>query len=288
MNPVAIFTIVSMVLLAVSVAFSIRYATRREELRTGNAFLFNLLGFGALLGAFATISVRQGGLALNTLSDSVVVFALILLAVSNIAARLASSHAISILITPLVIGLELISLFFDRWFSTLESRRALNSTFLNFHILLFLLSYAFFAIGACFALLFLIMDRILKSKDYRPIFFKLPGLSKLDNYSSRSAMIGLGLLTLAIGLSFLTLLRQGATVAQLFTDFTILSTVALWLYYGLFLILRLSWGWVGRRACYYSLFGIAFVLAFYFAGKAAPSSSLHGFESRAVVSEAVR
>lgn len=258
---------------------SLRAVRRRDESGQRAGQLLNLVGLLLLLACFGCMWLCQGRVPLGSLANSVVLFALVLLACNNVAAAVASSQFVSLVITPVVIVLQLMSLFFDAWFPTAEARLMLSSTFVALHAVLFMLSYSSFFFAAGFALLYLLLDNKLKTKRYPPFFFKLPGLAKLDLFAGRAALLGLLLLTLAMMLAFINLGRLSATtsVASPARDYTIWGAVGLWVYYVVYMVLRMRLGWVGKRACYFVIVGAVLLLVLYVAAKLLPGGGLHGF-----------
>lgn len=281
-------TIFSTVLVALSaigfaVAFIlyVAFLRRREERPSRPADLLNAAAAILLALNFLASSLAQSRAALATIPDSILFFALVLTCVSYIASRLTKNLVIRVMMLPLIVALEACALFFNSWFPTRESQQLVSSTFLLFHVSLFLVSYALFLLSAAFGLMFLLLDRILKSHDFPPLFFKLPGLTKLDALGYRSAFAGFLLLTAAMGIAFTTLAQPSAALDEAATisrDFTILSTLVLWAYYVGYLVLRHRLGWVGKRASYATVCGVLLVVVFYFAGKFVSGDGLHGNE----------
>jgi ABC-type uncharacterized transport system permease subunit len=270
--------------LAASFAFSLHYARNRQEKRAVPSFILNLLALTLLVGEFLGVSISRGQVALISMGDSMVFFAAVLVGVSSGAARIAGSQVMPLVVSPLAILLCLASLVADEWLSTTAAQQTIGGTFLVIHVLLFVLSYALFALGAAFGAMFLL---VLKSKNYTPLFFKLPGLTRLETYSVRMAMLGLMLLTFAIALAFTSLHRLGSDTipanGTIINDATIVAAIVLWVYYAVFALLRLALGWTGRRACFLSAIGLSLVLITYFFGKVAPNRGLHGYQVPAVV-----
>lgn len=268
--------ILALFALGVSLAYAVRYVRRREETRTGVAMAANLVGLALLLVDFVYVSFQRGAVALTALGDSIVFFAIVLLAVNNVAVRASRSHIVSLLVTPLAMLLVVMGLFFERWFPTGEAQLALGQGFLTLHIMLFLVSYALFVVAAAFGAMFLALDGSLKAKTFSPVFFKLPGLARLDVFASRSALAGLALLTLSIALALGNLVRSGGGPRIVISDFTVVTTYAIWFYYAAFAVSRMRFGLVGRRSCLMAVGGLVLVLLVYVGGKVVPTGTLHG------------
>ena len=269
-----LFLLLALLALGVSLTCSVRYIRRREETRTGVAFVANLTGLGLLLADFIYTSVQRGALALSALGDSILFFAIALLVVSNIAVLVARSHVVSLFVTPLAMLLAVMGLFFERWFPTGEAQRAVINGFVVLHVILFTLSFALFGVAAAFGAMFLALEGSLKSKSFSPVFFKLPGLARLDVFAGRSALGGLALLTLGIALSVSSLVQSRGHVVT-GGDSTILAIYVLWIYYAIYAVCRTAFGWIGRRSSLMTIFGLVLVLIFFLIPGLFPGGRLH-------------
>ena len=259
----------SLVCLAAGLVLSLRSMRRENPAVARMAGWLHAAGLAFLVIQFTAQTVVDRQLPLNTLRDSFLVFALILLVTSNAAARLGSSDLVAVIIAPLVILLEVASLFANYLLQTEQARRMVSESFLATHVVLFMMSYACFIVAAAFGIMFLILDHVLKARSYQPVFFRLPALARLDRFSGRSMFTGLLLLTVAIGLSFLSLHRLRGTGLRLPTpraalaDLTILTPVVLWFYYAAYMLFRVRLGWIGKRTGYASVCGIVILVVFY-------------------------
>jgi ABC-type uncharacterized transport system permease subunit len=270
--------VLSALILGAGFALSVRNLLAPLQQGTGKMFLVNGAAFIVLLAAIAVDFGGRGIVPLSTLRDSMLLFAAVLLAVSTIMMRATGSPLLVLLTVPVVVLLQVLSLFFDHWFASPESSATLGTTLTTVHVLLFLVSYAFLFMAAVFSAMFLLMDRFLKEKAYSPVFFKLPGLAKLDAYAYGSALAGLGLLTGAVAMALAALrAAPGASAASVFTDYTMFASLILWAYYAAYVLLRIRARVVPRRASYLAICGLALILFFYFSSKVLRPSGLHGF-----------
>lgn len=282
-----LLVIASVFLLTGSFAFALVFAHDPGDRGAGRAYYLNIAGLLLTAIAVVLMGVREHGIPLGTMSGSILVFALVMLIVSNGIAWFTRSLLILCILTPPVVLLEIVSLFSGQWFTSPDARAMLGNAFTSVHVALFMFSYAFFFTAAAFSVLFLLLDRHLKTKDYPPVFFKMPGLLKLDKWSFRSVAIGLALLTAAIGLAFGILRHfdaasRPAVARGLVADYTIMSTMLLWVYYAVYLLARTRLGLNGRRASYLTIAGVVLVSVFYLSGKVIGRSMFHGFEAPAI------
>jgi ABC-type transport system involved in cytochrome c biogenesis permease subunit len=106
--------------------------------------------------------------------------------------------------------------------------------------------------------MYLIQERLLKSKRFNVLYAKLPPLDFLDKLNQQSILFGFPLLTL--GIIF------GAISAE-FTRGSLLSwnpeqtwALVTWVFYFIVLMGRITVGWRAKRAAYLTIIGFAGVV----------------------------
>jgi cytochrome c-type biogenesis protein CcsB len=126
------------------------------------------------------------------------------------------------------------------------------------HVTLSILGTIGFAVAFVAGLMYLIQERLLKSKQFTGLFLKLPPLDFLDTLNQRSILFGFPLLTLGI--------LTGAVSAQL-TVGSYLSwnpeqvwALITWVFYFVVLMGRVTAGWRAKRAAYLTIVGFAGVI----------------------------
>ncbi len=126
------------------------------------------------------------------------------------------------------------------------------------HVTLSILGTIGFAVAFVAGLMYLMQERLLKSKQFNVLNFKLPPLDFLDRLNQRSILFGFPLLTLGI--------LTGAVSAQL-TIGTYLSwnpeqvwALITWVFYFVVLMGRVTVGWRAKRAAYLTVVGFAGVI----------------------------
>ena len=126
------------------------------------------------------------------------------------------------------------------------------------HVTLSILGTIGFAIAFVAGLMYLMQERLLKSKQFNVLYFKLPPLDFLDTLNQRSILFGFPLLTLGI--------LTGAVSAQL-TIGSYLSwnpeqvwALITWIFYFAVLMGRVTVGWRAKRAAYLTIVGFAGVI----------------------------
>ncbi len=126
------------------------------------------------------------------------------------------------------------------------------------HVTLSILGTIGFAVAFVAGLMYLMQERLLKSKQFNVLNFKLPPLDFLDTLNQRSILFGFPLLTLGI--------LTGAVSAQL-TIGSYLSwnpeqvwALITWVFYFVVLMGRVTVGWRAKRAAYLTIVGFAGVI----------------------------
>jgi ABC-type uncharacterized transport system permease subunit len=129
----------------------------------------------------------------------------------------------------------------------------LSSGWLKVHVVAIILSMAAFAVAFCCAVLFLVQNKLLKSKKLRGVYRRLPPLETVDSVAHHLVALGFPLLTLGIVTGLVGaesgLLRSGISPIR-----TIVSIIT-WLIYGLYLLSYGTLGTRGRRAHYILVVG---------------------------------
>jgi len=126
------------------------------------------------------------------------------------------------------------------------------------HVTLSMLGTVGFAIAFVAGLMYVMQDRLLKSKQFNVLYFKLPPLDFLDTLNQRSILLGFPFLTLGI--------LTGAISAQVtwgsYLSWNPEQTWALvtWVFYLIVLMGRMTVGWRAKKAAYLTIVGFAGVL----------------------------
>ncbi len=139
--------------------------------------------------------------------------------------------------------------------------RTLTDPLLISHLVLSLLAYGLFSIAAVFAMMDALQEYALKSKRLGGLFNLLPPLHALESTLFLMVRVGFALLTLSIvtGAFFS---HQQMGVYFTFTH-KVIITLATWLVFGVLLLGHHYYGWRGRRAARFTLWGyLLLALAF--------------------------
>jgi cytochrome c-type biogenesis protein CcsB len=153
---------------------------------------------------------------------------------------------------------------------------ALQSWWFPVHVSLAFLGDAVFAVAFIAGIMYLLQERMLKSKKFSALYFRLPSLETLDNINYKCLTFGFPLMTMGI--------ISGAVWANSawggYWRWDPKETWALitWFLYAALLHGRLTVGWRGRRAAIFAIIGFLSLL-FTFFGVNLLLSGEHTFRS---------
>jgi cytochrome c-type biogenesis protein CcsB len=177
-------------------------------------------------------------------------------------------------ITPLALVLMIIGSTAPKQAAAINPM--LDSWWFPVHVSLAFLGHAVFAIAAAAGVMYLLQERMLKSKKFSGLFYRLPSLDTLDSMNYKCLTFGFPLMTMGI--------ISGAIWANSawggYWRWDPKETWALitWFLYAALLHGRLTIGWRGRRAAIFAIIGFAFLL-FTFFGVNLFLSGEHGFRN---------
>lgn len=157
-----------------------------------------------------------------------------------------------------------------------EANPMLESWWFPIHVSLAFLGHAVFAIAFVAGIMYLIQERMLKSKRFSALYYKLPSLDTLDSINYKCLSFGFPLMTMGI--------ISGAVWANSawggYWRWDPKETWALitWFWYAALLHGRLTVGWRGRRAAIFAIIGFI-GLIFTFLGVNLLLASAHTFKA---------
>ena len=136
-----------------------------------------------------------------------------------------------------------------------EAEPHLSNLFLVLHVGLLLAAFAGFTLAAALSALYLFQERRLKRRAAGILRLPAPPLAVLDRFAARTVAVSFPALTLGIVVGLVRLATAGGSF-----DAVMAATLATWVAYGGFVVLRYGLSWRGRRAAYLALAGFALVL----------------------------
>jgi cytochrome c-type biogenesis protein CcsB len=271
-NPV-FFNITLLVYFAVTVLFLIDVISRR--VRTEKFARWALWG-GFTLHCF-TLALRYleiGHTPVSNLHESLSFFAWSIVGIYILFDLRYRLTVLGAFASPLALALMLLSGAAPKAATTIDP--ALQSWWFPVHVSLAFLGNAVFALAFIAAIMYLLQERMLKSKKLSALYYRLPSLETLDTINYRCLTIGFPLMTMGI--------VSGAVWANSawggYWRWDPKETWALitWFLYAALLHGRLTVGWRGRRAAIFAIIGFCCLL-FTFLGVNLLLSGEHTFES---------
>ena len=139
----------------------------------------------------------------------------------------------------------------------IEVKEVLRNRMLGLHVVSAIMGYSGFTISAVYGILYLLLYKNIRMKNYGLFFKRLPNLESLEVLSFKSLIIGNVLLTIAIFIGVIWL-------PSAFPDFSyfdpkLISTGLVWAIYSVGIFLFIKGNWFGKNLIYFSLAG--FVIA---------------------------
>jgi cytochrome c-type biogenesis protein CcsB len=162
---------------------------------------------------------------------------------------------LGIFMLPLVFVLTLISAL--RPGPSFQST-AFRSGWLMVHISTIMLGYVGFFLTFVAAVMYLIQERQLKSRNPRQTYYRLPSLEVCDQLYFRSLKFGLPFLTIGILTGYVWAARTWHGPWEL--DPKILAALITWLIYLFLFSARLSGSWPGKLSAYVAIVGFAAIM----------------------------
>ena len=231
---------------AVGLLYALVALTRSSDLLSKVALHASYLGMVFHLVSLVESVRMSGQMILTSVHNAESVLAFLLMVVFMIVYIAYKTTSPGIMIFPVVFLLTLVGAAGEQPF--VEMPPGVRKGWLITHIALIFAGYAALVLSFGSSLLYLIQERMLKSKQPTGILSRLPALEVIDDIGYRSLLIGFPFMTLG--------LIAGTVVAQFtfghvnFLDPKILLSILMWAVYLLMVYTRWNAGWRGRRAAY--------------------------------------
>ncbi len=210
-----------------------------------------LVHAAALVGAF----LQQGGMP-SGLSYGLSLLCFLLLAIFVVIDVAYRRAVIGAFVTPIALAALVPAVMVPGPGSPLPV--SLREPLMPVHISIAILGMAAFAVAAGVAVMYLLMERQVKAKQFGLLFSRLPPLSMLDQLNRWLVLVGFIALsfTVATGAFFSPLSPAG-----FFVDSKVIVSLVGWAVFGGILHARAFAGWQGKRVALLTLSGFCIVLA---------------------------
>jgi ABC-type uncharacterized transport system permease subunit len=148
-----------------------------------------------------------------------------------------------------------------------------GSALLKPHVMALLLGFAALTLAFCVAVIYLVQSRLLKRKQVKGLFSRLPPLDTVATAAHWLAAIGFSMLTLGIITG--SIAAPQSFGAQWYLDaHTVIGFLA-WAIYAAYIGASFFLGWRGRRTTYFLIAGYVVVLLSLVVSVARPRSTPH-------------
>lgn len=251
---VAVCFMITLVLYIVATVSFLSYSLRRSEALSNVSLGITAAGFASHTVALGARMADASSSAPPSFAEALSFFSWMIILVLLVVELRHRIHVLGSFMVPLAL-VSLVSAA-----ALPETEPTFQPVFktLWFHVTLSMLGAVGFAVAFVAGVMYLIQDRLLKSKRFNVLYSKLPALDFLDHLNQQSIVLGFPLLTLGI--------VTGAISAQFargsYVSWNPEQTGALvtWLFYFIVLLGRLTIGWRAKRAAYLTVIGFACVI----------------------------
>ncbi|HEU4965078.1 MAG TPA: cytochrome c biogenesis protein CcsA [Bacilli bacterium] len=229
---------------------------------TLNRIAFSLLAvvWGLQSTFFITRMTEVGYLPLLTTFETTLFFSWLLITFSLVINYFYKIDLFAFFTNLIGFAMVAVDLFLGEGASRLAAH--MQGDLLVLHISLAFLSYAAFSISFIFSIMYLIQSKLLKEKRWNNTFRRLPALDKLDAFTFRLIIVGFPLLLTAMILGANWYYIQFGNV--LIWDAKPVVSVILLFCYVVWIYLRLSAGWSGRKLAWWNVISFGLVIINYF------------------------
>ncbi|MEQ1680279.1 MAG: cytochrome c biogenesis protein CcsA [Nitrospira sp.] len=250
----AVCFMVTMVLYFVATMSFLAYLLRRSEALSNVSLAITAVGFISHTVGLVVRMVEVSSTVPPSFSDALSFFSWMIILVFVLVEFRHRIHVLGSFMVPLA----LVSLVSSA--ALPETVPTLQPVFktLWFHVTLSMLGTVGFTVAFVAGVMYLIQDRLLKSKQFNVLYSKLPALDFLDHLNQQSIVLGFPLLTLGIVTGAISAeFARGSYVSWNPEQIWALVT---WVFYFVVLLGRLTVGWRAKRAAYLTVIGFACVI----------------------------
>ena len=242
-----------------AVIYLFYFSSKRDS---WSRYAAGLTGAGLLFHTIALLdrTLETGHLPLSNLSEALSFFSWGMIVTHMILDFRYRVHILGSFILPLAFLSLASASVFPAGSGT--DKPSLNSSWFGIHTTLVILGGVAFTIAFAAGLMYLIQERLLKSKRFNRLYYKLPSLDLLDQMNQWAITAGFPLLTLGILAG--ALWAGDVTGAYWAWDPQRIFTVITWFFYLGMLHGRLTVGWRARKAAYLAIIGFMGVVFSFF------------------------
>jgi cytochrome c-type biogenesis protein CcsB len=253
-----------------SIYFFIRFFLKKKTEHLPFLFLLPaLLSHAVLLILFG---IREHRLPVGNLVEACLMVTWVTVVLFTLIARGTTLDFMGIVLLPFAV----ISIFLSELNrkNVAASKPMMGLVWAYIHVPLMILSVATLALTFVLAVMYLLQERQLKSKQPAFFYYRLPSLEVCEDLAFKSLWTGFFLLTLGI----VTGMIASRTLTGVYWnwDYKEIWALITWIVYAILIHGRLLASWRGRKAAYLAIVGFAFML-FAFAGVSFLVKGYHAF-----------
>lgn len=186
------------------------------------------------------------------------------------------TKSLGIIIAPLTFLCNLIAVILPSEYRVAQPLMALQSHWLEVHVITAFLAYAAFAIAFGTGILFLLQERWFRLGKTAGFYSRFQDMETLDSHTYW--LIAFGFITLALGIITGAVWANTAWGSYWTWDPKETWSLITWLIYAVYLHARLIVGWRGKKAAWFAILGFIAVL-FTYAGVNFLLKGLHSYGS---------
>lgn len=239
-----------------TLAFLVYLMVGKKEVLSRFSLATTGIGFLFHTAALLSRMIEAGYVSLTSLFEAMAFFAWALVLVFLLVEYRFRIHILGSFVLPLALIALISASVLPR--DSRAPETALRAAWLYIHTALALLGAVAFAIAFFVGVMYLIQERLLKSKRFNDLYGKLPSLDILDDLNQKAIIAGFGLLTLGIIIG-----AWGAGYiwgSYLTWDPRQIISLAIWLFYLVVLHGRITMGWRSKKAAYLAIIGFAGII----------------------------
>jgi cytochrome c-type biogenesis protein CcsB len=250
----AIFFTSTVVLYLIGAALFLGYLLRRSDALSRVSLVVAAIGFLSHTLALGTRMLWTDHVPLSSFHEAMLFFSWALVLVFLLVEMRHHLPVLGSFILPLALISLLSAAALPQEVPTLEP--VLRTVWV--HVTLSMLGTVGFAIAFVAGVMYLIQERLLKSKRFNVLYSKLPPLDFLDHLNQQSIVLGFPLLTLGIISGAISAEYARGSFVTWNPEQT--GAVVTWVFYFIVLMGRLMVGWRAKRAAYLTIIGFAGVV----------------------------
>lgn len=265
--------IVSLVFYFLCSIWSVGYILRPRGFNQVLSKWFMIAGFSVHSGYLLYLGIREATIPITNISESMIFLVWCIILVFLVIDFLYKLPSILAFLMPFVTAFSIWSLLFVS--NDLSMPKDMQKLWLVAHIVPTFFGYASFAISCIASIMYITLQRQLRSKSPSSLLTRLPSLESLDKLVWRTLTFGFPLITLGLVFGFVWIRSSGVLGQPWYTDQKVIFGIVAWLVYASLLHIRMIASFHGTKVALLTIAGFVIII-FTFVGTFFIGSQ-HGF-----------